>query len=931
MKRKNIFIVLAIIVSLFWVGFEGLNVSAAGFRPRITIINSKNSGDVPGPSNTGEVMWVTDSVYADDSGEEFVFKVDYDLQLFRTLKVNGVELKRGEDYVLEEGSTVVVFAAEYMNGLNPGEYTAQIEYNDGRTIMTQFRVASEESNNKEDNGSEGEDDDDDSEALVVPNTGFGVISGGGSSGILCGGAVIGLGALVVVLLKRSRKRFNRTSLLSWGAGGLVKALFEKTRNGSRKSFTLRRVHLMRYAVVLFVVLSGIGIGFGLSNRLSNNDVDATIKENIDSLTISTSSEVFEAELDLKDGEAFVSTWQDVSIDVPTKNGYQLFISTNSDSYNDLSINGSIEGGERIVASLGTVSAPMMLNGDEWGYALEGGAFGQNYTPSSTSLWAGVPSYGTSSLVKTVYGPTAVGDTTRVYYGFHATNNLPNGSYSGTENSAVVYAAVANVVPEYKVSYDCNGGVGSIESIIKQAGESVQLSDGVGCTREGYTLEKWNTNRLGSGQDYALGAQYAIDANLYLFAVWDKNEPDIEPEPQPNVYTFNLNYDANGGVDAPTSQSITTTEASAAFVVSVTRPTRGGYEFQGWSTNKWATTGEYAPNSSIVVASNTTLYAIWSMAVPVKVSSVSVNGASDIDYNGLNATQLNATVAPSNAANRSITWYSSNNGVATVNSAGLVSGVNAGHATIYARANDGSGVVGSFVVHVKKKIVIVIGASQVTRMANAISSYASPSGRHYNVNDTLFFKYLSGSGFAYQYDAGWNDAYANIVLPYSGVSDVVEFYIYLPMAGNGIKGFTCEEISNSNGTIREFAGIFDNNTASLKGQGFNVSTTVVSVHPLRPGQASSKYVVSNSNQKRCDKDYRSNYKYYQFNKAMMSIVRDHSNVRYLPLFSQIMDTSNSNSYDFKDGWSDYGTTDGVHWNVPTTIKYTTAMLNHNNAL
>lgn len=53
-------------------------------------------------------------------------------------------------------------------------------------------------------------------------------------------------------------------------------------------------------------------------------------------------------------------------------------------------------------------------------------------------------------------------------------------------------------------------------------------------------------------------------------------------------------------------------------------------------------------------------------------------------------QLSATIAPTNASNKAVTWTSSNTKVATVSSAGKVTAVSAGTATITCKAADGSG-------------------------------------------------------------------------------------------------------------------------------------------------------------------------------------------------------------------------------------------------
>ena len=73
--------------------------------------------------------------------------------------------------------------------------------------------------------------------------------------------------------------------------------------------------------------------------------------------------------------------------------------------------------------------------------------------------------------------------------------------------------------------------------------------------------------------------------------------------------------------------------------------------------------------------------------PIAVTSVSLNSNSETIKAGKTVT-LAATVAPSNATNKSVTWSSSNTSVATV-SAGVVTGVAEGTATITVTTVDGS--------------------------------------------------------------------------------------------------------------------------------------------------------------------------------------------------------------------------------------------------
>ena len=73
----------------------------------------------------------------------------------------------------------------------------------------------------------------------------------------------------------------------------------------------------------------------------------------------------------------------------------------------------------------------------------------------------------------------------------------------------------------------------------------------------------------------------------------------------------LGYDANNGTNAPDGGSAEIVAGnSATFTISDSVPTRTGYDFLGWSTNKDATSAEYSSGGSITISSNTTLYAVW---------------------------------------------------------------------------------------------------------------------------------------------------------------------------------------------------------------------------------------------------------------------------------------------------------------------------------
>ena len=71
-------------------------------------------------------------------------------------------------------------------------------------------------------------------------------------------------------------------------------------------------------------------------------------------------------------------------------------------------------------------------------------------------------------------------------------------------------------------------------------------------------------------------------------------------------------------------------------------------------------------------------------------------------------QLTVSITPNNASNKSLTWSSSSDTVASVNSAGLITAKSAGTATITVRANDGSNISATCMVTVKIKPVPIEG-------------------------------------------------------------------------------------------------------------------------------------------------------------------------------------------------------------------------------
>ncbi len=92
-----------------------------------------------------------------------------------------------------------------------------------------------------------------------------------------------------------------------------------------------------------------------------------------------------------------------------------------------------------------------------------------------------------------------------------------------------------------------------------------------------------------------------------------------------------------------------------------------------------------------------------------VSNISINPG-NISVGAGATYQLQAFVSPTNAANKNVTWESWDTGIATVDSRGVVTGINYGHTTVAARSQENSQIVGTCGVDVYGAAVPVRGIS-----------------------------------------------------------------------------------------------------------------------------------------------------------------------------------------------------------------------------
>lgn len=80
-----------------------------------------------------------DSSTYDNSNGSLTFVLDGNLELFKAVYINGVELD-SKNYTLASGSTIITLKDEYLKTLDNGEYTLKVEYTTGVSDSTEFTV-----------------------------------------------------------------------------------------------------------------------------------------------------------------------------------------------------------------------------------------------------------------------------------------------------------------------------------------------------------------------------------------------------------------------------------------------------------------------------------------------------------------------------------------------------------------------------------------------------------------------------------------------------------------------------------------------------------------------------------------------------------------------------------------------------------------------
>jgi len=189
--------------------------------------------------------------------------------------------------------------------------------------------------------------------------------------------------------------------------------------------------------------------------------------------------------------------------------------------------------------------------------------------------------------------------------FAGWNTAANGSGTAQAAGSTFSMSAANTIlyaqwtiNNYIVSFDANTGSGSMINQTIAYGSSANLTSN-SFIKTGYSFAGWNTLSNGTGTSYTNSQSYTMGAaNATLYAQWT-----------PNNNT--LIFDGNGATSGSTASQTIATNATANLTLNGF--IRTGYNFTGWSTTAGGSV-IYADGASYTIGtSNSTLYAVWTIA------------------------------------------------------------------------------------------------------------------------------------------------------------------------------------------------------------------------------------------------------------------------------------------------------------------------------
>ena len=157
---------------------------------------------------------------------------------------------------------------------------------------------------------------------------------------------------------------------------------------------------------------------------------------------------------------------------------------------------------------------------------------------------------------------------------------------------------------YTITFDANGGNGTIASISVEEGCEITLPENT-FTKSSYTFAGWATSADGD-VSYSDKAKITVTGNITLYAKW-------------TAITYTITYEPNGGTNADGNPSSYTFESET---ITLLEPSRGEYfDFGGWYTDSEFSDSSRKTEIAKGSSGNITLYAKWTVAAENAASAI----------------------------------------------------------------------------------------------------------------------------------------------------------------------------------------------------------------------------------------------------------------------------------------------------------------------
>ena len=176
---------------------------------------------------------------------------------------------------------------------------------------------------------------------------------------------------------------------------------------------------------------------------------------------------------------------------------------------------------------------------------------------------------------------------------------------------------------YTVTFDANGGSGTIANISVEEGSEITLPKNT-FTKSSYIFAGWATSADGD-VSYSDKAKITVTGNITLYAKWTE-------------ITYIITYEANGGTNADRNPASFTFETET---ITLLAPSRESFNFEGWYTDSEFSETNKKTEITKGSSGNIILYAKWT-AITYTIT-YEPNGGTNADGNPASYTSETETI------------------------------------------------------------------------------------------------------------------------------------------------------------------------------------------------------------------------------------------------------------------------------------------------